>query len=160
VDHLTIISKVFHFFSEVEQRLYLSKLGSKGRDVTFREGVRIKTPEDLKVGSRVLVNHGSLISAKGGIEIGDDVVIGFSVIITTSEHLGPKFFSHSQHRSISIGSNVWIGAGAIVNPGAKIGSNVIIGSGAVVTGTIPDNVTAVGIPARVIGKSADVVAKA
>jgi maltose O-acetyltransferase len=50
---------------------------------------------------------------------------------------------------ITVGSNVWIGGGTQVLPGAKIGSNVVIGAGSVVTGEIPDNVVAFGNPCKV-----------
>ena len=52
--------------------------------------------------------------------------------------------------SITIGDNVWIGGGAIINPGVTIGDNVIIGSGSVVTKDIPANCVAVGNPCKVI----------
>lgn len=51
---------------------------------------------------------------------------------------------------ITIGNNVYIGTGAYIMPGVNIGNNSIIGAGAIVTHDIPDNVVAVGIPARII----------
>lgn len=51
---------------------------------------------------------------------------------------------------ITVGSNVWIGAGVQVMPGVTIGSNVVIGGGSVVVKDIPDNSVAVGNPCGVI----------
>lgn len=51
---------------------------------------------------------------------------------------------------ITVGNDVWIGAGVCVMPGVTIGNNVVIGSGSVVVKDIPDNVVAVGNPAKVI----------
>ena len=51
---------------------------------------------------------------------------------------------------ITVGDNVWIGAGVHVMPGVTIGSNVVIGGGSVVVRDIPDNSVAVGNPCRVI----------
>ena len=51
---------------------------------------------------------------------------------------------------ITIGNNVWIGAGAIILPGVTIGNNVVIGAGSVVTKNIPAYSLAVGNPCRVI----------
>ncbi len=48
------------------------------------------------------------------------------------------------------GDNVWIGGGAIINPGVRVGNNVVIASGAVVTKEVPDNVVVGGNPARII----------
>ena len=51
---------------------------------------------------------------------------------------------------ITVGDNVWIGAGVQVMPGVTIGSNVVIGSGSIVVRNIPDNSVAVGNPCKVI----------
>ena len=51
---------------------------------------------------------------------------------------------------VEIGSNVWIGAGAVILPGVRIGDNTVIGAGSVVTKDIPANVVAVGNPCRVL----------
>lgn len=51
---------------------------------------------------------------------------------------------------ISIGNDVYIGIRSIVMPGVTIGNRVIIGAGSIVTGDIPDNSVAAGVPARVI----------
>lgn len=61
---------------------------------------------------------------------------------------------------IKIGNNVYFGQNAMVLPGVTIGDNVIIGAGAVVTRDIPDNVVAVGIPAKVIKSIDEYYAKA
>ncbi len=57
-------------------------------------------------------------------------------------------------KPITVGDNVYVGNDVIFMPGVKVGSNVVIGAGAIVTRDIPDNSVAVGIPARVI-KTAD-----
>lgn len=53
-------------------------------------------------------------------------------------------------RPITVGDNVWVGAGVQVMPGVTIGSNVVIGGGSVVVKDIPDGVLAVGNPCRVV----------
>jgi maltose O-acetyltransferase len=50
---------------------------------------------------------------------------------------------------VRIGSNVWIGGGAIVLPGVSIGDDAIVGAGSVVTRDVPPGTTVVGNPARV-----------
>lgn len=53
-------------------------------------------------------------------------------------------------KPITIGNNVWIGAGSTVLAGVTIGDNSVIGAGSVVTKSIPANVVAVGVPCKVI----------
>jgi maltose O-acetyltransferase len=53
-------------------------------------------------------------------------------------------------RPITIGSNVWLGGGAIVLAGVEIGEDTVVGAGAIVTRSLPGHVLAVGNPARVV----------
>ena len=54
-----------------------------------------------------------------------------------------------EHKQVVIGNNVWIGTRAIILPGCHIGSNVIIGAGAVVTKNFPNDVLITGNPATI-----------
>ena len=58
-------------------------------------------------------------------------------------------------KPIHVGDNVYFGYGCIVLPGVTIGSNVVIGAGSIVNRDIPDNSVAVGVPARVVKSIAD-----
>ena len=53
---------------------------------------------------------------------------------------------------INIGDNVWIGANVCILPGVTIGNNVVIGAGSVVNKDIPEGVIAAGNPCKVIRK--------
>ena len=64
------------------------------------------------------------------------------------------FLDYTRVSNVTIGDNVFVGAGTIVLPGVSIGSNVVIGAGSVVSRDIPDKCVAVGNPARVV-KSLD-----
>jgi acetyltransferase-like isoleucine patch superfamily enzyme len=109
----------------------------------------------VTIGDRVLIGKGSGIVGHREIVIGDDVWTGHHVYITDANHgyedvtepIGRQF---SEPRPVSIGSDWWLGHGAVVLPGATIGRHVVVGAGAVVTGEIPDFSVAVGNPARVI----------
>ena len=54
------------------------------------------------------------------------------------------------NKDVTIGENVWIGAGVVIVPGVHIGRNSVIGAGSIVTKDIPENVVAVGNPCRVL----------
>ena len=60
------------------------------------------------------------------------------------------FLGKTRAANVSIGDNVFVGAGTIILPGVYIGNRVIIGAGSIVTKDIPDNSVAVGNPAKVI----------
>lgn len=61
-----------------------------------------------------------------------------------------EFFKWRKDHNCTIGNDVWMGHGTIVQAGVKIGTGAVIGSSAVVTKDIPDYVVAVGVPAKVI----------
>ena len=97
--------------------------------------------------------HGFLVS------MGDNVTIAVNAMILTHDASTKPFLGYSKVGSVSIGSDVFIGAGSIVLPGVSIGDNVIIGAGSVVTRDIPDNSVAVGNPAKVIGSTSGYINK-
>lgn len=107
----------------------------------------------IHLGTGVYVNTNVTMIDDGHIYIGDRVLIGPSVTIATANHpLNPllRRVEMQYLMDVHIGDNAWIGAGAIIVPGVHIGKNTVIGAGAVVTRDIPDNVLAVGNPARIV----------
>lgn len=98
------------------------------------------------------------ISAQASVEIGVETLIGAGVMITDTDFHILDAADRRYNRGgaevgaapVRIGDRVWIGAGATILKGARIGNNSIIAAGSVVTGEIPENVLAGGIPARVI----------
>jgi acetyltransferase-like isoleucine patch superfamily enzyme len=54
------------------------------------------------------------------------------------------------NRPVSIGAGSWLGAGAIILPGASIGRNVVVAAGSVVRGRVPDRCVVAGVPAKII----------
>ena len=80
-------------------------------------------------------------------------MFGPNVVIATAGHpLEPSLRQkgYQYNCPVHIGKNCWIAAGVLIMPGITIGDNVIIGAGAVVTKDLPDNVIAVGNPARIL----------
>ena len=121
------------------------------------EGVRVKPPfftdfgKHISVGDNVFINSGCKFQDQGGISIGDMSLIGHNVVLATLDHgLDSERRSYLSPAPIRIGKNVWIGSNVTVTRGVTIGDNSVIAAGAVVTGDIPANVVAGGVPARVI----------
>ena len=109
--------------------------------------------KNISVGKRVFINSGCCFQDQGGIEIGDDVLIGQQVVIATLNHdLNPDRRGNMIPKSVKIGNKVWIGAHATILPGVTIGDNSVIAAGAVVTKDVPQNVVVAGVPAKIIKK--------
>lgn len=92
------------------------------------------------------------------ITIGDDVMLASNVIIRTEDghaiydvNTGARI---NVSKDVIIGAHVWIAEDSIVLSGAKVGSGTIIGCRSIVKGIIPNNVVAVGAPAKIIKKDA------
>src|SRR6266702_1967006 len=108
----------------------------------------------LRVGDRCVIGRGSHIIAHRSVRIGDDVFTGPYVYITDQTHgyadpgtpIGRQWPSND---TVSIGSGTWLGAGAIVLPGAAVGRNVVVAAGSVVRGNVPDCCVVAGVPAKV-----------
>jgi acetyltransferase-like isoleucine patch superfamily enzyme len=106
----------------------------------------------IRVGRNVFINQGCTLNDIGGIEIGDDVMIGPRVSLITSGHpLDPN-----QRRKqivaapIVIQRNVWLGAGAMVLQGVTVGEDSVVAAGAVVTRDVPPGTLVAGVPAQVL----------
>ena len=109
----------------------------------------------LRIGDRCVIGRGSHIIAHHSIQIGDDVYTGPYVYITDQNHgyADPEVPIGRQlprNTSVSIGAGTWLGAGAIILPGACIGSNVVVAAGSVVRGQVPDRCVVAGVPAKVV----------
>ena len=75
---------------------------------------------------------------------GDDCMLGPRVSVFTAGHPLDPYERRSgleYGKPVTVGNNVWIGGGAILNPGVTIGDNAVIASGAVVTKDIPVSYT-------------------
>lgn len=93
------------------------------------------------------------------IEIGDNVTIAPHTQIFAHDASIYSSLGFTKIGRVTIGNNVFIGAGSIVLPNVKIGNNVIIGAGSVVSRSIPDNVVYAGNPAKKICSLDDFIAK-
>ena len=106
----------------------------------------------IRVGRNVFINQGCTLNDIGGIEIGDDVLIGPRVSLITSGH--PLDPSQRRRRIVAapivIERNVWLGAGATVLHGVTVGEDSVVAAGAVVTRDVPPGTLVAGVPARVV----------
>jgi acetyltransferase-like isoleucine patch superfamily enzyme len=90
-------------------------------------------------GERVFINQGCFFLDYGGITIGDRVLIGPRVTLSTAGHpVEPdERYDFITHAPIVIEDDVWIGAAATITPGVTIGHGSVVGAGAVVAKDVP-----------------------
>lgn len=120
-------------------------------------GAFIQHSYGLEVGRNFNINRGVNIYARGGVKIGDYVLIGPNVIIASSQHRYnirglPILFQGHEKQQVVIGNDVWIGANAVILPGVTVGDGAIIGAGAVVTVDVEPYSIVGGVPACKIGE--------
>ena len=140
---------------EAKREFLKVMLGSVGENVDIEDTFNCDNGKNIFIGNNFVGNYNLTILDVKEVYIGNDVMIGPNTTITTVGHpISPK--GRRQRLAVAsevrIGNDVWIGANVCVLPGVTIGDNVIIGAGAVVNKDIPDNSMAAGVPAKVIKK--------
>lgn len=106
---------------------------------------------NIKLGKRVFINSGCCFQDQGGIEIGDDCLIGQQVVIATLNHdSDPEKRGNMFPAPVKLGNKVWVGAHATILPGVTIGDGAIVAAGAVVTKDVPAYAVVAGVPAKII----------
>lgn len=99
----------------------------------------IQIPSSTKIGYGLYLGHGICMVVNGKTIIGNNV--NLSQFLNIGSNVGTPAV---------IGDNVYIGPSVCLVENVHIGNNATIGAGAVVTRDIPENATAVGVPAKVI----------
>lgn len=135
---------------------------SIGANCVIGEGTVIECTGSLEqigkgliIGDRTAFAAGCYFGAAGGIEIGEDVIVGQMVRFHSENHR----YSDRQrlirdqgvtHKGIKIGNNCWIGSGVVFLDGAEVGDGCVVAANAVVTQKFKDNLVVGGVPAKVI----------
>ena len=145
-----VLASIYRRLYFAEKLRQFSLLGSLG-DSTFIAPTVVIWPENcVHIGNRVQINGFTFIYGRGGVYIGDNVMIGANCVITSVSHsVELESRARSLYSEVRIEAGSWIGAGSIILPGITIGSNSVIGAGSVVTKNIPPGVCAFGAPAVV-----------
>ncbi len=106
----------------------------------------------VRIGDRVEINNFSIVNGTGGVDIGDDTLVGPGVRIISYQH---RYASGATIRSqavdakpIRIGCDVWLGANSIILAGVIIGDGAVVAAGAVVREDVPPYAVVAGVPAK------------
>jgi galactoside O-acetyltransferase len=142
------------FEDATEVRALMSELTGQ----TLDDGFMLIPPfyatggDQTRIGRKVFINQNCTLYDLGGVEIGDETMIGPNVSLITSGHPLPP----AQRRDgvtaspIVIGRNVWIAANVTIIGGVTVGDGAVIAAGSVVTRDVPPATLVGGNPARLI----------
>jgi len=137
-----------------ERKVLIKKLfGKTGKMFHIEQPFYCDYGYNIEIGENFYTNVNVVILDCAKVTFGDNVMIAPNCGFYTAGH---PFDVEQRNKAleyaypITVGNNVWIGAGCSILPGVTIGDNTVIGAGSVVTKDIPANVLAVGNPCRVI----------
>ncbi|MBA4066310.1 MAG: maltose acetyltransferase [Isosphaera sp.] len=138
--------------AEVRRRLLADLFGCGGDTVTVQPPFFCDYGANIRLGARVYFNFNCVVLDVCPVTVGDFTLFGPAVQIYTAAHpmnaeqrRGPEF-----GKPVVIGSDVWVGGGAVICPGVTVGDRTVIGAGSVVTRDVPAGVFAAGNPCRVV----------
>ena len=134
------------------RRILRDLLGRGGESVWMQPPFFCDYGSHIELGERVFFNFNCVVLDVCRVEIGDYSMFGPAVQIYTPMHPMEAALRRREEfgKPVTIGSDVWVGGGAIILPGVRIGSRSVIGAGSVVTRNVPDDVFAAGNPCRVV----------
>lgn len=138
---------------EEKVRLLKSFLGKTGENMIIEPPFACDYGYNIEIGENFFANMNLVILDGAKVSIGDNAFIAPNVGIYTAGHpldAEQRNRGLEYARPVTIGHNVWIGAGVSILPGVTIGDNAVIGAGSVVTKDIPAHTLAVGNPCRVV----------
>jgi maltose O-acetyltransferase len=141
-----------------ERRRIVRDLFGKGGDTVWMQPPFFcDYGTNIELGERVFFNFNCIVLDVCRVRIGDYTLLGPAVQVYTPMH---PFNAEQRRREefgkpVDIGSDVWIGGGAIILPGVRIGSRAVIGAGSVVTRDVPEATFAAGNPCRIIREIRD-----
>jgi maltose O-acetyltransferase len=149
------VVRSFNAEPDEERRMSILRtiLGSVGLDAVVMPPFVCDYGYNLSLGAQAFINYNSVVLDCAPVSIGEKTQVGPAVQLLACDHpRDPELRRRDRELAfpISIGSNVWIGGGAIVCPGVSIGDDSIIGAGSVVTRDIPAGAVAAGVPCRVV----------
>lgn len=129
------------------------RTGSRGK--IRNHTIIFGTPQQpVEIGDDFFIGVNCYLNGAAGLRMGNRVTLAHGVMIFTDS--GPNTSPYLQEHfpitaaRVTIGDDVWIGAGAMIMPGVTIGSRCVIGAGSVVKDDVPGGTVVAGIPAKVL----------
>jgi len=118
-------------------------------------GIISQKGKGISIGNNTGINAGAYLGGQGGIEIGDNVIIGPGVQVFSENHNFSDLNINIKDQGVSrdgvvIQNDCWIGAGAIILAGVTIGSGCVIAAGSVVTRSVANDSVVAGVPGKIL----------
>ena len=137
---------------EMRRQLLLQLFGKGGDTVSLQPPFFCDYGSNIELGEQVFFNFNCIVLDVCKVIIGDYSQFGSGVQILTPLHPLDAAQRRRQEYGapVTIGSDVWVGSGAIILPGVTIGPRTVVGAGSVVSRSLPEGVLAVGNPCKVI----------
>jgi maltose O-acetyltransferase len=137
---------------EERRRILRELFGAGGESVWMQPPFFCDYGSNIELGERVFFNFNCVVLDVCPVRIGSFTLFGPAVQVYTPMHPFDAELRRRQEfgKPVEIGSDVWVGGGAIILPGVRIGSRAVIGAGSVVTRDVPEGVFAAGNPCRVV----------
>jgi len=113
---------------------------------------------NITLGERVFFNFNCVVLDCAAVRIGSGTMFGPAAQIYAATHpmsAAGRRTGLELARPVEIGSDVWVGGGAVICPGVRVGDGSVVGAGSVVTRDIPRGVFAAGNPCRVVREITD-----
>lgn len=138
--------------TDLRRKILTELMGRGGESVWLQPPFYCDYGKNILLGERVFFNFNCIVLDVCQVTVGDFTLFGPAVQVYTATHPMEALARRTKEsgKPITIGSDCWIGGGAILCPGVTIGSRTVIGAGSVVTRDIPEGVFAAGNPCRVI----------
>ena len=137
---------------ETRRSILTALFGRGGESVWMQPPFFCDYGSNILLGERVFFNFNCVVLDVCRVLIGNYTLFGPAVQVYAATHPMNAGLRRRQEsgKPVEIGSDVWVGGGAVICPGVKVGSGSVIGAGSVVTRDIPEGVFAAGNPCRVI----------
>jgi acetyltransferase-like isoleucine patch superfamily enzyme len=159
--------QIYHYFvanipgtfgQRIRSKLLLKYFYFAGDNIVIHPGLRFRGIHRLSCGNSVSIGVDSFLQASGGLQIGDNTILGPGVKIWTINHeinkCGLNINEQGyKYEKVTIGKDVWLGANVFVLPGVNIPDGCVISACSVVNKKqfLPYSIIA-GHPCRIVGK--------
>lgn len=127
--------------------------GSVGEYIHIEPDFKCSYGYNIHIGDNFYAGYNCVILDNAKVTIGDNCIMSPQVGIYTLAYpisAKKRIAGYEYAHPITIGDNVWIGGGTVINPGITIGNDVVIAPGSVIVSDVPDGVIVGGNPAQII----------